>query len=340
MPEPIVTAVPSRKPAGLDDSSKMTAGAKRARRGVRDAETTRVRRLRAAQKAAKKAARPNRRRINYPRLLLGWATAALVLETAAALLWSPRLWVKTVDVEGCKSIAPERILARLHIGPRENLVRLPVGKLTKATEAEPTVEWAELRRTIFPQVGVHVFVRERTPWASVQVGGASYASYTIDRNLVPFRKGQTPEGKLPRLVLSGETPNVAPVLGKPMTAPGLQDVSRCLAWSASQPTFPLESVEIDPQGKLCLNKVGGLPVRLGSGVDLDKKLKTLGLLLATRPELRSGDGMAEINLFAFDAPAVLWHAAARTSAVIPTVLPSSFSPAPSSASALGGEIVP
>lgn len=301
---------------------------------IRDADTTRIRRVRGTET---NGPRTNRRRTNYPRLLLGWVTAALCMEVIATAMWSPRLWVKSVRIDGNTTVPTARVLGRLHIGPRDNLVRLSTGKLRASVEAEPSVEWAEVRRTLSP-LGVQVFVRERTPWASVQVNGNCY---TIDRNLVPFRVRQTPESHLPRLVLSGAgSPpsklNSMPVLGKPMTAPGLNDVSRCLAWSVSQTDFPLESVEIDPQGKLCLNKVGGLPVRLGSGVDLDKKLRTLATLLATRPELRESDGVEEINLFAFDAPAVFWRVASAAAPSNTLSVPSHVSPALPS----GGEIVP
>ena len=162
-------------------------------KAVRDAETTHVRRPRPTAPV-----RTNRRRINYPRLLLGWATAALVVEIAAAVLWSPRLWVKSVEIEGNTTVPASRLLTRLRVGPHENLVRLSPARLQKAVEAEPTVEWAEVKRNLPP--AVHVFVRERTPWASVKVGGAFY---TIDRNLVPFRVGKKPEVRLPLLVLSG-----------------------------------------------------------------------------------------------------------------------------------------
>ena len=291
-------------------------------KAVRDAETTHVRRARPAAPV-----RTNRRRINYPRLLLGWAAAALFVEIAVAVLWSPRLWVKSVEIEGNTTVPASRLLTRLRVGPHENLVRLSPARLQKAVEAEPTVEWAEVKRSLPP--AVHVFVRERTPWASVKVGGAFY---TIDRNLVPFRVGKKPEVRLPLLVLSGpDAGKTAPVLGQPMTAPGLADVSRCLAWSAGQLDFPLDSVQIDPQGKLCLNKVGGLPVRLGSGVDLDKKLQTLALLLASRPELRENPLLAQINLFAWDAPSVSWRAAAN-SVGSPSSVPNASDAAPAATS--------
>jgi hypothetical protein len=46
-------------------------------------------------------------------------------------------------------------------------------------------------------------------------------------------------------------------------------------------------------------------VRLGSETDLEKKLYALGLLLKQQPALCTAADIAYINLFAYDAPAVL-----------------------------------
>jgi hypothetical protein len=43
---------------------------------------------------------------------------------------------------------------------------------------------------------------------------------------------------------------------------------------------------------------------LGSGHDLDRKLKSLETLLEQRSELRSATDVAYVNLVAYDAPAV------------------------------------
>jgi hypothetical protein len=43
---------------------------------------------------------------------------------------------------------------------------------------------------------------------------------------------------------------------------------------------------------------------LGSGQDLDRKLKSLETLLEQRSELRSATDVAYVNLVAYDAPAV------------------------------------
>ena len=299
-PAPPRTAVPTvpsvarpRHPAALPP---LTVGQQREsskrRKRLRDAETTRSR-------VKVKRAGKNRRRVNVPRILLGWATAVLVVECTAALLFSPRLWVSRILVEGNRNVATPTILARLKIGDKDNIVRLPVKKLQTSVGAEPEIETTEIHRD-FLHTKVLVVVKERTPWACVQT--PDQVCYTIDRNMVPFRTADVPPVGLPLLKLS-EASGVVP-LGKPMTAPGLAQVSRCLTWARARTDFPLDAVTIDSEGKLCLNRAGGARFLLGSGVDLDRKLKSLETLLTQRAELRNATNVAYVNLLAYDAPAV------------------------------------
>jgi cell division protein FtsQ len=257
----------------------------------RDASTTRVR-----------VHLPNRRRRSWSRLLLGWASAALVVECVVALLFSPRLAIRSVSVEGNTTVPTARVLALAGKIEGQNIVRLAAGRIREGVLREPTVETVAVRRTLPDRV--QIVVKERQPWAAVLLPGG--ACFTIDQHLVPFRKTPEPEKGLPRLKLSVAAGRPSPViLGKPMTAPGLAQVSACLAWAHSEPDFRLDAVAIDPSGKLCLNREGGVQVQLGSETDLDKKLYALGLLLQRHPALRTAADIAYINLFAFDAPAVL-----------------------------------
>jgi cell division protein FtsQ len=258
----------------------------------RDASTTRVRVL-----------LPNRRRRNWPRLLLGWASGVLAVECIAALLFSPRLAIRSVTVEGNTTVPTARVLALAGRIKGQNIVRLAAGRIRAGILREPTDERVTIRRDL--PSGIRIVLQERQPWASVLLPDG--ACFTIDQHLVPFRKSSEPERGLPRLKLSVADDKPAPVvlLGKPMTAPGLAQVSACLAWAREEPDFHLDAVAIDPTGKLCLNREGEVQVQLGSETDLDKKLYALGLLLQQHPALRTTADIAYINLFAFDAPAVL-----------------------------------
>jgi cell division septal protein FtsQ len=267
-------------------------------RDIRDASHTRVRRIKPPV---------NRRKINWWRVALGVSSVCLVGVCIGAALFSPRLAIRTVTVEGNASVPIPKLMARLKHVYGQNIVRLSSAWVKEAVLAEPTIETVTLRRELPDKVRVTVV--ERQPWAAVQMPTGD--CYTIDEKLVPFRKSERPEKGLPRLVLSpGETPIKPVKLGEAMTAPGLADVSRCLTWARSEPGFTLESVSIDPTGKLCLNRMGGVQIRLGSQTDLSRKLNALGLLMERRPDLKTGTEVAYVNLYAYDAPAVMPRAAA------------------------------
>lgn len=241
--------------------------------------------------------RRNRLRPNYPRLVLRASLCVLFVECVVALLFSPRLWVRTVRFEGNQTVSAQRLFRRAGIEPGRNILTLPVGRIRRAVEAEPAVARATVHRRLPHRLVVKV--RERAPWASVQVGGVFY---TVDRGMVPFRKNRTPEAGL--ACISLETAGArAPRLGKQIVAPGLAAVNKCLNWAAARDDFPLDKIRVDQTGKLCLNRAGGSEVRLGSGKDLDRKLDTLALLLARRADLREG-GFDYVVLYAYDAPAI------------------------------------
>ena len=69
--------------------------------------------------------------------------------------------------------------------------------------------------------------------------------------------------------------------------------------------LPSVCLAVDGSGKLCLNRGGGLPILLGSGIDLERKLATLTRLLAEHPSLQVGTDIAYVNLYAWDAPALM-----------------------------------
>ena len=131
---------------------------------------------------------------------------------------------------------------------------------------------------------------------------------------MPFRVFPgVPEANLPLVTVATHSASAGKPVGKPVlgainTAPGLSDVSACLDWSKEQGTnFPVEKVTIDNVGKLCLNRAGGMTVLLGPGMDLEEKLRTLSLLLSKRTDLRGSapTQIAQVNLYAYDAPALV-----------------------------------
>lgn len=301
-------AKPTPPPPGAERSWREGPGRKR----VRDADTTHVRRPLSARPASAAKTR-NRRHVSVWPLVLRGVVALFVAECVAVVLWSPRLWVTETVVEGNTTVPTAKLLKDLAVPTRRTLAWLPVGKMRARVLAEPPVESAEIHRRL-PGT-VQLVVKERTSWASVcsPDGGC----YTIDRKLVPFRTSDVPEKGLPRLLLAEAGTPVT--LGKRMRTPGLAEVSSCLAW-ASENSFPLDAVTIAPDGELCLNRSGGMQVKLGTGTDLDKKLNALSVLLARKPDLRESADVAYINLYAYDAPAILPRSA------VPSPPPGSVAP--------------
>ena len=278
------------------------------RRHIRDADTTHLRRPKSARPVA--SAAKNRLRVNPLPLLLRGAVVLLVVECFATVLWSPRFFVTKTRVEGNSTVSTNRLMADLAVPAHRSLAVLPVGTMrARVLQNEPPIETAEVHRSL-PGT-VRLVVRERTPWASVCLPTGD--CYTIDKNLVPFRRATVPEKGLPRLLLapaeeadmaSSTTVLPAVTLGKPLKTPGLAEVSKCLNWATAH-SFPLDSVRIAANGELCLNRTGDVQVKLGTPTDLDKKLRALSVLLEQKPTLRESTDIAYVNLYAFDAPAIL-----------------------------------
>lgn len=282
-----------------DTRATKTQPAPRFRSGAATAKRQRAKRL------------VNRKRINWAKLFLRTATVVLCGEIIAALCLSPRLWIKTVMVEGNPTVPTARLASRLAITPNTNVLELlwKRKQLLAAIHAEPSVRSVRIEPR-FPD-GLAITVTERQPFAAVKFDAEPGKWYTLDERLVPFRVfDHVPEANLPLVSVAtrGSIAGGKPILGTVCKAPGLSDVESCLDWAKQQgANFPVEKVTIDNAGKLCLNREGGMAVLLGPGMDLKEKLATLSLLLNKRMDLRGSapTPIAQVNLYAYDAPALV-----------------------------------
>jgi hypothetical protein len=246
----------------------------------------------------------NRRRPNYKAIGIACIIVGLFLTGFGALFSHPYFAIRRTVVAGNSAVPTEKIRAVFEPLIGKNLFLASLDKFQVALlKSDPTLKTVTVRH-LYPN-GVQVRVLEREPWASVMLPDGT--CYTIDRELIPFRKAETPEPELPRVLLSEPGQGkVAPVeLGKLMQVPGLESVQTCLTWAGEQDNFTLESVTIDPDGKLCLNRKGGVQVRLGSERELERKLAALNLLMERRVDLKTGTQAQFVNLYAPDAPAVM-----------------------------------
>jgi cell division protein FtsQ len=239
----------------------------------------------------------NRRRGNLAAQVLPFALILLLAEFGAAALLSPRLQVHNVVFSGNESATREVLLKRLAIAPGTPLVKCLPGALEKRLIAEPLLSSARVGWR-WPDT-LTVDVTERKPAYMAKVSGAWWE---IDRGGTLFRPVPNPTPGLPQILDRRE--RAAPKAGDVLPAETLQSLKDCLAWSEAHREFRLASVSLEKGEKLCLNSDGGMPVQLGTPVDLPRKLETLARLVSDFPEIRAGYDIAYVKLYAWDAPAV------------------------------------
>jgi hypothetical protein len=243
----------------------------------------------------------NRRKPNILRRVLGAAVLVLIAECVAVALLSPRFQVKTTKVSGLKSIPLARIRAQFRVSKGQNLFLAPTGDWEESIARLPAVASVSIAKHL--PGSLEVLVQERKPWASVRTKDGRW--HTIDKNFIPFRVTASPEAGLLRILASDfEAWEAIPGIALPSA--GLEAAQECADWISDYGKFPVTQIEIDAGSKVCLNRVGGVPVYLGSSEKTREKLTVLEKLLAERPDLALKDSKSlhYINLFAADAPAI------------------------------------
>jgi cell division protein FtsQ len=172
------------------------------------------------------------------------------------------------------------------------------GALEKKLIAEPLLSSAHVGWR-WPDT-LLVEVTERQPAYAVKSGSAWWE---MDARGTLFRAVPGPTPGVPQIL--DRRARTAPKAGEVLPDETLKSLKDCLAWSDAHKEFRLASISLEKGGKLCLNSDGGMPVQLGTPVDLPRKLATLTRLVTDYPEIRAGYDIAYVNLFAWDAPAVL-----------------------------------
>ena len=243
----------------------------------------------------------NRRKRHVLRWALGIATLVLVAECVVAALFSPRFHIKAVAITGLQTMPEGRLRKQFQVPTGQNLFLAPTHDWEKAITRLPGVESVTIHKHLPGQL--EVMVQERKPWASVRTSDGSW--HTIDTQFVPFRTTAQPEPGLLRILASDFAPWEA-LPGIPLPSAGLEAARECARWAADYRKFPVSQIEIDRGSKVCLNRVGGVPVYLGSSEKINQKLTSLEKLLTVRPDLITKDNtqLRYINLFAADAPAI------------------------------------
>lgn len=257
-----------------------------------------TRRRSAPAKPVRRPARgSNRRRVAIIPRILPFAFVALFAEFLAALLYSPRFQLKTVALFGNHMATQEVLLKRLAVDAGTPMVKIFPSRLEEELKKEPVLAGAQVWHR-WPDTLV-VQVQERRASLAVKAEGQWWET---DASGVTFRTVQEPAHTLPQILIRDR---VALKPGSMLPAPTLKTLQTCLAWSKAHPEFRLASISLESGGKVCLNSDGGMPVRLGTPVELERKLETLTKLVTDYPEIRAGYDIDYVNLYAWDAPAVL-----------------------------------
>ena len=255
------------------------------------------RRLSRTRQAAKR--RANRRQANWPRRILSGTLLVLAVECVAVALLSPRFFVKRVTIQGQKTLPASLIRNQFTVALTQNLFLAPTREWQRRIGCIPGIASVSIQRTL-PGT-IHLVVQERAPWATVRTSDGRW--HTVDTNFIPFRVGKQPEPNLPRIQVSDLAPWEA-IPGMRLPSPGLVAAQICNRWAQVHPDFSITQIEIDQESNVCLNRVGGVPVRLGRAEGISQKLVMLEKLLSERPDLFYSTSIAYVNLYAADAPAI------------------------------------
>jgi cell division protein FtsQ len=126
-----------------------------------------------ARQRIRRAARARRRAITRLARGLRWAgglaaIAGILVGAAAWVLTTPRLAVRSIEVEGASRVSVEEILAEANIPPGINILKLDPAGVRARLEALPQIRRAEVTRDLPDRVTI--LVEERRPFTLVHAG--------------------------------------------------------------------------------------------------------------------------------------------------------------------------
>ncbi len=244
------------------------------------------------------------------RMLLMGMGLFLVLETAAALLTSPRLQLKRVVLQGTAGLQPsevaqvEQAAAPLRCS---NLFLAPVGRVQQSILALPCMAHAEVQRAL-PGVA-RILLTPRIPVARLL---QKNSAWELDAHANFIRPCAADNSALTMVQwVSGEeaysgNPAVRSALGLLQDLPvGLQSRIR--------------KIIIDQNSNICLNMYDGLVVKMGQEEQLQKKAALLARIYDKAPNVARQ--LALVDLSCPSMPACILRktvtaAVAKTAAVL------------------------
>lgn len=224
-----------------------------------------------------------------------WAFGAVAaIACGAALLESPALQVRRVEVQGASNLLPDEaaaVLCAAKIAAGSNIVRFSMDDLRRRLHALPWVAAVRIRRA-WP-MAARVTVIPRRPVAELVVGGDRWE---VDETSTPIRRIVAARG---RPVV--ESARVATVLaGKPLEDVETREAIRILALGGIPESPGIAKIVVDPAGELCLNMIDGVTVQIGRVEALREKIALVRRMYAADRSIAST--VATISVRYPDAP--------------------------------------
>jgi cell division protein FtsQ len=202
---------------------------------------------------------------------------------------SPLFALRHVEVRGESHRSAADVLALAAIPQAANVLWLDTSTVADRLASDPWIARASVTRSL-PWT-LEIAVEERRPIAVVNEAGAAALVAADGTRLGPARR----RAALPRI----ELPPAAPATVGP---PGEGGAVRALAAMPRWVRERVGTVDVAVGGTLTVVLRGGAYVDLGPAVDLERKSRALGRLLAW--ERTSGSNLVEVSLVAPTAPAV------------------------------------
>jgi cell division protein FtsQ len=224
------------------------------------------------------------------RVAAGVATTAAIVAAIPFVVRSPVFHVRHVAVNGVAHLHEGQVIRRSGITDATNALWVDEAAVERRLEEDPWIANARVR-TSFPS-SVAISVTERTPVAVARRPSGRLLVAGDGTVLGPALRSD----RLPRIVaapISASSP-----AGAPLAAP-----ARAGAALAAAGFTGMRTITVAEDGTLAVRLAEGTPVLLGRAVELDRKVRALGSLLAWASsgslELRA------VDVSAASAPAVV-----------------------------------
>ena len=187
----------------------------------------------------------------------------MVLFTGYVLLQSSLFEVKHIIVKGNQHISTEKVVAVSGLHTGTNIFKIDLAEAASKLDLLPVIRDIRFYRVMPGTVVIEV--EEREPVALVPTGSGFVE---VDSEVVHLRPGRVGTAGLP--VLTGvDARSTGP--GRSLTGDGLEDLVRVVLELPLELRDLLSEAHLDPNGRVILYTLEGVPCRLGLPNDIRAK---------------------------------------------------------------------